>query len=230
MRAVTRTPSAGAEPQPADPRSRHCAWFFLGTALLATGAWAHDGEQHQALAAAGQAAATSTADVTLYDESLLDQHGDRVRFVSDVIADRVVVMDFVYTTCTTVCPVLSAIFQKVQVRLGDRLGEDVVMVSISVDPGTDTPARLRDYATKLRASPEWVFLTGGEHVVDKVLEGLGAYSQDFTQHPNMTLVGDGRQGSWTRMYGFTNPDQIVAEVERLIAARDSTMAAAAAPE
>jgi protein SCO1/2 len=197
---------------------------FIGATTVAS---AHDGKRHDGAPPAAPASAPATVDVTLYDEPLLDQHGRRVKLVSDVIADRIVVMDFIYTTCTTVCPVASAIFQMIQADLGDRLGRDVVMVSVSVDPGTDTPARLEAYARKYKAQPGWSFLTGGEHVVDKVLEGLGAYSQDFTAHPNMTLVGDGRTGQWTRTYGFASPKHIVAEVDRLAAARKTALSAVA---
>jgi protein SCO1/2 len=201
--------------------------FLLGAAFIGTPviAIAHDGKRHDAVPPAEAASAPATADVTLYDEPLLDQDGRRVKLVRDVVADRIVVMDFIYTTCTTVCPVASAIFQKVQADLGDRLGRDVVMISVSVDPGTDTPERLKAYARKFRAQSGWTFLTGGERVVDKVLEGLGAYSQDFTAHPNMTLIGDGHTGKWTRMYGFANPKHIVAQVDRLAAARNTALSA-----
>jgi protein SCO1/2 len=197
----------------------------LGAAWIgATGlASAHDGKRHDAVSPAKAASTSTTLDVTLFDEPLLDQDGRRVKLVSDVVANRIIVMDFIYTTCTTVCPVASAIFQKVQAKLGDRLGRDVVMVSISVDPNTDTPPRLKAYAGKYKARPGWTFLTGGERVVDKVLEGLGAYSEDFTAHPNMTLIGDGRTGDWMRMYGFANPSQIVAQVDRLLTARRQTL-------
>jgi len=197
--------------------------LLLGLAFAgaAVGAGAHDPKSH----GAAPAGAPATVEVTLYDEALLDQDGRRVKLVSDVIADRIVVMDFIYTTCPTVCPVLSAIFQKVQADLGDRLGREVVMISMSVDPGTDTPERLKAYARKYKARPGWTFLTGGKRVVEKVLEGLGAYSQDFTAHPNMTLIGDSRSGEWVRSYGFANPKDIVAQVDRLLAARNSALSA-----
>ncbi len=208
------------------PPSKICR-IVLGALVLGAAALAgaHDGKRHGAAPPAG-AVAPSALDVTLYDESLLDQDNRRVKFVSDVIADRIVVMDFIYTSCTTVCPVLSAIFQKVQSGLGERLGREVVMVSISVDPSTDTPHRLKAYADKYHAQPGWLFLTGGERVIDKVLEGLGAYSQDFTAHPNMTLIGDGRSGQWTRLYGFANPNQILGQVDQLLAARKQTLSKA----
>ena len=184
--------------------------------IAAATAAAHDGKQHQA---AVDNTPPTEVDVVLYDETLLDQDGREVRLVTDVIADRLVIMNFIYTTCTTVCPVLSAIIQQVQGKLAGRLGEEVVIVSVSVDPTTDTPTRLKAYAEMLKAQPGWVFLTGGERVIDKGLEGVGAYSQDFTAHPNMTLIGDGGARAWTRMYGFADPNLILAEIDRLVAAR-----------
>ena len=161
-----------------------------------------------------------SADVDLKDLTLLDQQGREVRFVSDVIGERIVVMDFVYTSCTTVCPVLSAVFGQVQERLGDRLGDDVALVSVSVDPTRDTPERLKAYAENLNARPGWVWLTGPKTSVDEVLDGLGAYSPSFEDHPAMVLVGDGRTGQWSRFFGFPSPDRLVEQVDALQAARE----------
>ncbi|MDH3279863.1 MAG: SCO family protein [Gammaproteobacteria bacterium] len=193
-------------------------WLCAALAGVNATVNAAEEKQHHTAPPAAEDAPTA-ADVTLFDELLLDQDGRRVKLVSDVMADRIVVMNFIYTTCTTACPVLSAIFQVVQTKLGNKLGTDVVIVSLSVDPTTDTPPRLKAYAKKLKAQPGWIFLTGGEHVVDKVLEGLGAYSEDFTAHPNMTLIGEGRAGHWTRLYGFANPSHILAQVDQRLAAR-----------
>ncbi len=159
------------------------------------------------------------ATVKLYDGVLLTQDDERVSFVNDVIADRIVVMDFVYTTCTTVCPVLSAILGQVQERLSDQLGPELHLVSVSVDPVRDTPARLKAYAASHRAGPAWIWVTGEKTEVDEVLRGLGAYTPDFEDHPSMVLVGDARSGTWKRFFGFPGPDKIVAAVEELQAAR-----------
>ena len=167
------------------------------------------------------AEAAKSADIDLRDLTLIDQDGHAVRFVSDVIADRIVVMDFVYTSCTTVCPVLSALFGQVQGRLGDHLGEDVVLVSVSVDPTRDTPQRLKAYAARYQAQPGWIWLTGGKRTMDEVLDGLGAYSPNFEDHPSMVLVGDGRSGEWSRFFGFPSPDRIMDQVHALQAARQT---------
>lgn len=153
------------------------------------------------------------SDIDLKNELLLDQDGEEVRFVDDVIGDRIVVMDFVYTTCTTVCPVLTALFTQVQTQLGDDLGGEVAMISMTVDATRDTPARLKAYATKHRVQPGWIWLTGPKTTMDSVLTGLGAFTVSFEDHPAMVIVGDGRTGEWKRMFGFPNPDRIMKVVE-----------------
>ncbi len=155
------------------------------------------------------------ADVDLRDRTLVDRDGRELRFVSDVIGENIVVMDFVYTTCTTVCPVLSALFSQVQSKLGSRLGDQVVMVSVTVDPVRDTPQRLKAYAAKHRAGESWYWLTGPKPIVDDVLTGVGAYGVSFEEHPSMVLVGDGQTGEWKRLFGFPSPDRIMALVDEL---------------
>ena len=162
-----------------------------------------------------------TTEVDLLDRVLVDQHGTEMQFVGDVIGDRIVVMDFIYTTCTTVCPVISAVFGQVQTRLGEQLGEEVVLVSVSVDPLRDTPQRLKAYAATHKARPGWIWLTGRKRTMDEVLDGLGAYTPNFEDHPAMVLVGDGRTGQWSRFFGFPSPDRLMDQVSALQAARSA---------
>jgi protein SCO1/2 len=158
-------------------------------------------------------------EVELLDLALIDQDGRKLRFKSDVIGDRLVVIDTFYTTCTTICPILSAVFVSLQQKLGNRLGREVVLVSLSVDPGTDIPARIKKYAARHGARPGWIFLTGGKRSMDRVLRGIGAYISDYTQHAPAVLVGDGRHSGWTRFYEFPSPDLILGRIEELRAAR-----------
>ena len=156
-----------------------------------------------------------SVDIDLRDQMLMTQHGEDVMFVSDVIGDNIVVMDFVYTTCTTICPVLSALFSQVQTKLGDDVGDEIWLVSMSVDPIRDTPQRMKAYSAKHRAGDGWLWLTGPKPAVDDVLTGLGAYTTSFEDHPSMVLIGDGRTGEWRRLFGFPNPDRIVQIVDEL---------------
>jgi protein SCO1/2 len=157
--------------------------------------------------------------VKLADADLLDQDGNRVRFRGDVVKDRLVVIDVFYTTCPLVCPILSATFSDLQDLLGDRLGREVFLVSITVDPVTDIPPRLKEYARRWDAKPGWIFLTGARPDVDRVLRGLEAYSADFTEHPTMMLVGDAASGEWARFYGFPTPEMLTAKLDEFRAKR-----------
>lgn len=162
-------------------------------------------------------AASMTIDVP--DAALVTQDGDAVRLVSDVIGSKIVVVDFVYTTCTTVCPVLSATLRQVQKQLGDRLGNDVLLLSISVDPTRDTPKRLKAYAGNLGARDGWIWLTGDKTVIDGVLKAFGAYTPSFEDHPSMVLVGDGASDQWGRFLGFPGTEQLMKRIDELGAAR-----------
>jgi len=157
--------------------------------------------------------------VTLADADLLDQDGNRVRFRSDVVKDRMVVIDVFYTTCPLVCPILSATFSDLQDLLGDRLGREVFLVSVTVDPVTDIPPRLKEYARRWDAKRGWIFLTGARPDVDRVLRGLEAYTADFTDHPTMMLVGDAASGEWARFYGFPTPEMLSAKLDEFRAKR-----------
>jgi protein SCO1/2 len=161
----------------------------------------------------------STVQVKYDDTALVTQDGKKLKLKSEVFADRIVVLDFAYTTCTTVCPVLSAVLAKVQDQLGDKSGKEVQLVTITVDPARDTPARLKQYAAKYGAKTGWLWLTGPTGTVNEVLKGFNAYAPNFEDHPAMILVGDPVSGSWTRFYGFSDPKDIMAKVDELRAAR-----------
>jgi len=157
--------------------------------------------------------------IELPNAELRDQNGAPVRFTSDVAGNRIMALSFIYTDCQTVCPVVSGIFAKLQGRLGDKLTRDVRLVSLSIDPATDTPERLKAYAERFHAAPEWLWLTGEKAQVDALLRGLGVYSADITGHAPVILVGDPARGEWTRFNGLSSPDTIAARIDELLKAR-----------
>jgi protein SCO1/2 len=161
----------------------------------------------------------ASLNIKLLNVELLDQNGTSVKFVSDIVRDRIVAINFIYTDCKTACPVVSAIFAKLQNRLGDKLQKDVRMVSISINPTADTPESLKTQATHFNARPEWVWLTGEKKPVDDLLTGLGVYSADFTNHIPVILVGDPVSGTWTRFDGFTSPETLATKIDELLLAR-----------
>ncbi|WP_256675785.1 SCO family protein [Pseudomonas sp. R5(2019)] len=180
-------------------------------------AHAHSAAGHEGHAPA--APQRERAEVRFADVSLLDQNGMPVRLEKDLVGDKIVLMGFIYTSCSTVCPVVSSIMGKVQKQLGGRVGDEVQLVSISVDPLRDDPKRLQGYARKFQDGPGWSWLTGTQYAVTETLKGLGSFNPDLKNHPPLILVGDGRSGHWTRFYGFTDPAVLVSEIERLGARR-----------
>ncbi|BCJ07275.1 MULTISPECIES: SCO family protein [unclassified Pseudomonas] len=194
---------------------------LLGLSLLLASnlALAHAGHDHGGQPEQPPAARQEKASVRFADVALLDQDGMPVRLEQDLVGDHLVVMGFIYTSCTTVCPVVSSIMSKVQQQLGGRVGEEIRLVSISVDPQRDDSKRLAGYARAFQHGPGWSWLTGSPYAISETLKGLGSFSANLSEHPPLILVGDGRSGHWTRYYGFTDPNVLIGEINRLSARR-----------
>ena len=156
-----------------------------------------------------QAAAKAEGGVVLIDHELIDQRGAKQRFVSDAIGDKKVVIAGIYTGCTTICPITTLLFAELQDALGDRMENDVRLISLSVDPAHDTPAMLAEAAADIDAQSGWVWLTGPPALQNEVLLGIGAYSADVTEHPPVFVVGDGKTGDFVQLYGFPSVDEFL---------------------
>lgn len=150
-----------------------------------------------------------------------DQDDASKRFVRDVLGDKIVAVNFVFTSCTTVCPAQSLILAKLQTLIGERLGKDMQLVSVSIDPLTDSPARLKRYADKQGAKSGWRWITGGKPNIDRIVAGFDALAGDFADHPAVIFVGDPRSGLWTRFDGFPQPQLLAQRMRELAAARQS---------
>ncbi|MHC8406932.1 SCO family protein [Pseudomonas sp. TMB3-21] len=197
---------------------------LLTFCLLAAGigqVLAHSADEHAGHDMSAKSASAESAQVKFADVALVDQSGKAVRLEKDLVTDKIVVMSFIYTSCTTVCPVVSSIMGKVQKQLGARVGSEVQLVSISIDPQRDDPKRLNDYARAFQNGPGWSWLTGSTQSVNATLKGLGSFSGDFKSHQPLILVGDGNSRHWTRYYGFTDPAVLSREVEKLSGLRNS---------
>lgn len=142
------------------------------------------------------------------DVKVYDQNGNLKNFYTDLIKGKTVAINFIFTTCTTICPPLTATFRRVQQDLADR-ALDVQLISISVDPTTDTTKRLRDFAAKFKAGPGWTFVTGDRAGIDSLLQALGAAVANKNDHTPMILIGNDVTGYWTRAYGLSSPSQLL---------------------
>jgi cytochrome oxidase Cu insertion factor (SCO1/SenC/PrrC family) len=153
------------------------------------------------------------------DVEVLDQEGNAVHFYSDLIKGKTVAINFIFTNCTTICPPLAATFARVQKEMGEKAGKDVHFISISVDPLTDTPERLKAWGAKFKAGAGWTFVTGTKQEMDKLLNALGASVSRREDHTPSVIVGNDLKGVWTRTYGLARASQMVGLIENVIEGR-----------
>jgi protein SCO1/2 len=158
------------------------------------------------------------------DVDVIDQDGRALRFGRDVVGDRTVVVQFVYTHCSAVCPVQGDRFKGLQRLLGERLDRDVRLVSISLDPENDTPAALKAWSARFGARPGWVLLTGAPEKIAALTTAIVGAPLGREMHSPFLLVGDARS-PWKRAFGLAPPQELLA----LIAASESTRAQEPSP-
>jgi cytochrome oxidase Cu insertion factor (SCO1/SenC/PrrC family) len=149
------------------------------------------------------------------DVEVLDQEGNVRHFYSDLVKGKTVAVNFIFTNCTTICPPLGATFARVQRELGDKVGKDVYFISVSVDPLTDTPERLKAWGAKFKAGPGWTFVTGNKEEIDRLLRALGASVARREDHTPTVIIGNDDRDVWTRTYGLATPSQMVGLINEV---------------
>lgn len=167
---------------------------------------------------AGHRAAMKSDRYTVRNESyavpnvdLLDQAGTIVPLQSLLDSSRPVALNFIFTTCTTICPVMTVTFAQMQRQLGDT-ADDLQLVSISIDPEFDRPAVLDTYARQFRAGDNWQFLTGDSDDILEVLIGFDAYAGSKMNHQPATFLLPKHSESWTRIDGLASGADLAQEV------------------
>lgn len=150
------------------------------------------------------------------DVQLVNQDGEKMRLYSDLLQGKTIIINSFFATCQGSCLPLMRNLQKVQDALGDRLGKDARIISISVDPTVDTPLALKAYATKLQAKPGWYFLTGDKKSVDFALTKFGQFVESKESHQNIYIIGNEPTGLWKKAFGLAKSEEIVKVVESVI--------------
>jgi len=169
-----------------------------------------------------QESAPSDAQKYFTDTVLINQDGEKMRFYSDLIKGKTVIIDSFFATCQGSCLPMNRNLEKVQEALGDRLGKDAYIISISVDPTVDTPPALKAYSKKLNARLGWYFLTGDKASVDFVLTKLGQFVDDKQDHLNIFIIGNERTGLWKKAFGLAKSEELVKVVESVINDKPTT--------
>lgn len=185
---------------------------------------AADPHAHHRAAAQGAGGAGVTAldhEMEIPDVVVVDQNGAERHFYRDLVAGKTVAVNFVFTTCTTICPPMGANFARLRRELGERAGRDLHLISVSIDPVTDTPERLAAWAEKFGAGPGWTLVTGDRAEITRLLKALEVFTPDPDDHAPTVLIGNGDAGNWTRAHGLATP----AKLGELLKQADAAAAA-----
>lgn len=171
-------------------------------------------EHHHHHAMAGNGYTRSVASYQMPDVKLVDADGKEVVLADNLAGDEPVMLNFIFTTCTTICPVMSATFSQVQEKLGQER-DTVRMVSISIDPEHDSPAQLNEYAKRFEAGPQWSMLTGSLEDSIAVQRAFNVYRGDKMSHEPVTFIRNGADQPWVRIDGFASADELLREYRDL---------------
>ncbi len=196
-------------------RRKRATRMRMAVAVLIAGLAACIGVSLLFAAGAGRAAAAPAGSPWGADyfpnPVLVNQDGERRHFYDDLLKGKVVAINFIFTSCPNACPVETAKLRQVQQALGERVGKDVFMYSISIDPARDTPAVLKAYAQRFKVGPGWEFLTGRQEDIRALRKQLGLFAGDrseqenFDDHSLSLIVGNEATGRWMKRSPFDNP-------------------------
>lgn len=149
------------------------------------------------------------------DVEVFDQDGKTRRFYTDLVQGRVVIINFIYTTCTSICPMSGRNFSRLQALLGERLGKDVHLISVTTDPATDSPAKLKAWAAKFNPKAGWTLVTGGKNEMTELLQVLTGDGPKTGYHVVSIAVINDPKGNQRRVYGLEAPEQLLKLTDEL---------------
>src|SRR4051794_38815227 len=143
------------------------------------------------------------------------QRGKPVSFYDDLVKGKIVIISFIYTSCTDICPLTTARLAQLEEKLGDMVGRDVFLVSMTVDPERDTPERLKEYAERFSAGSGWSFVTGKPEDIRAINYKFGDRSKLLSEHRNEIVLGNDATGEWQKDSVFGDLDRLAMTVRSL---------------
>ena len=159
----------------------------------------------------------SNADQNYFtDVALLDQNGKSQKLYTDLMKDKVVIINPFFTECTGVCPIMNENLKRIQEHLGNKLGTEVNIISLTVDYETDTPEALKEYANEYGAQDGWYFITGEKENIEFALQKLGKNVESREAHDSVFLVGNLETKLWKKVNGLASIDEIITIIDTVI--------------
>jgi len=193
----------------------------LGLVLLPHAALSKDNVSVSGAAAVSSptsdAAAEEKARKYFTDLEVIDQNGKKLRFYSDVLKDRVVLISFIFTNCEFACPMQAQKLKQTRAMMVPAIKDEVWYVSLSVDPERDTPEAMKKFAKRQDVDESrWIFLTGDKQNLETIVRKLGQYTPDVEAHTTLMLAGNDRTRHWTRVMPMLKPAGIAQQMRALV--------------
>jgi len=151
--------------------------------------------------------------IQIPDLLIVDQDGVKRRFYSDLIKDKVVILSFFFTSCPSMCPVMNLALTKLQANLGHRLGKDVFIVTVTKDPETDTPRRLKAFAKSLKMKRGWTMVTGDVNTIGKIVYDFTGDQLGKDSHNTIFIIGNDKTGSWADLSGYASIPELRQQID-----------------
>jgi protein SCO1/2 len=177
-----------------------------GVAIAATAIW---------MSGDGKAQERPWGESYIPNTIVTTQRGKPVKFYDDLIKGKIVIISFIYTSCTDICPLTTARIAQLEEKLGDMVGREVFLISMTVDPKTDTPERLKEYAERFGAGPGWSFVTGKPEDIRAINYKFGDRSGVISEHRNEIVMGNDTTGEWQKDSVFGDIDRLALTVRSL---------------
>lgn len=155
------------------------------------------------------------------DVVVLDQDNRKLHFFRDLVQGKVVAVNFIFTTCTTICPPLTANFARIQKMTKSRGETDLQLISVSVDPENDTPERLKSYAVMFHAQPGWTFVTGDRANLEKIWKAFNINLGSKQDHPPTVAIGNEPQQVWVYASGLTTAEKLMGAITPVLGDKKS---------
>jgi protein SCO1 len=146
---------------------------------------------------------------------VVNQDGKPLKFYDDLIKGKIVIISFIYTSCTDICPLTTARMAQIEDKLGDIVGKDIFIISMTVDPETDTPKKLKAYSKAFDTGPGWTFVTGGAAEIRAINYKLGERSRKLSEHRNEIVLGNDATGEWQRDNVFGDLDRVMLTIRAM---------------
>lgn len=197
-------------------------YTIIGLCMFSAFTWAqgehnhhHGNHTHQHHTTTNTKVNIQTKSLSISNASLVTQDNKSIRFYEDLVKGKTVAINFIYTSCKTACPIQGAVFSQVQEKLKKRLGKDIFLVSISIDPKIDSPKKLSKWGKKFKQRSGWTLVTGDKSKINNLLKSIDMYTAILEDHSPIILIGNDKQGQWKRVSGLSSPGQLAKIINNI---------------